>query len=164
MLILYKHRLFVKKNVHLRPFSCMMFTVIPIGEVLRALRNKHGVSLRRLGGEIGISFNTLSAYERNVIHPTLESSYKMARYFDVPIEYFILGEKTTQEFSDADLRVLFKEADSLGREDRSVIKSYLRKYLSTRRHLEELIEEAHECHTRASEEKPVKKQKRIRQH
>jgi len=132
--------------------------MIPIGKVLRALRDKHGLSLRRLGSEIGISFNTLNAYERNVIHPTLESSYKMARFFDVPIEYFILGENTTQEFRDAELRVLFKEADSLNRQDRSIIKSYLRKYLSTRKQFEELIEEAQETTTGAAKRRPVKGQ------
>ena len=126
--------------------------VIPIGKVLRNLRNQSGLSLRKLGKEIGISFNTLNAYERNAIHPTLQSSYKMARFFDVPIEYFIHGEKTTQEFRDAELRVLFQQADTLNKEDRSVIKSYLRKYLSTRKQLEQLIEEARE-HTTAGVQK-----------
>jgi transcriptional regulator with XRE-family HTH domain len=134
--------------------------MIPIGKVLRALRNKHGLSLRRLGSQIGISFNTLNAYERNVIHPTLQSSYKMARFFDVPIEYFIHGEKTTQEFRDAELRVLFQESDTLNKEDRLVIKSYLRKYLGTRRQLEELIEEAQKTVTGAAKRKRVKKQER----
>jgi transcriptional regulator with XRE-family HTH domain len=134
--------------------------MIPIGKVLRALRNKHGLSLRRLGSEIGISFNTLNAYERNVIHPTLESSYKMARFFEVPIEYFIYGEKTTQEFHDAELRALFQEADTLNKENRSVIKSYLRKYLSTRKQLDELIEEAHERPSAGVERNPIKKQKK----
>jgi transcriptional regulator with XRE-family HTH domain len=137
-----------------------MLGVIPIGKVLKALRNKHGMSLRKLGTEIGISFNTLNAYERNVIHPTLESSYKMARFFDVPIEYFIHGEKTTQEFRDAELRALFCEADILNKEDRSVIKSYLRKYLGTLKQLEELIEEANERPTTAVEKNPVKRRKK----
>ena len=134
--------------------------MIPIGKVIRALRNKHGVSLRKLGSEIGISFNTLNAYERNIIHPTLQSSYKMARFFDVPIEYFIHGEKTTQEFRDAELRVLFQEADTLNKENRLVIKSYLHKYLNTRRQLEELTEEAQETVTGAARRKRVKKQER----
>jgi len=134
--------------------------VIPIGKVLRALRNKHGLSLRKLGKEIGISFNTINAYERNIIHPTLESSYKMARFFDVPIEYFIHGEKMTQEFHDAELRTLFQEADTLSKDDRSVIKSYLRKYVGTRKQLDELIEEAHERPPTGVEKNPVKKQKK----
>jgi transcriptional regulator with XRE-family HTH domain len=117
--------LFVNKNVHIQPFFCIMQRVIPIGKVLRTLRNQSGLSLRKLGKEIGISFNTLNAYERNAIHPTLESSYKMARFFDIPIEYLIHGEKATQEYRDAELLTLFHEADALSREDRSVIKSYL---------------------------------------
>ena len=151
----------VNKNVHIQPFFCIMLSMIPIGKVLRELRNKSGLSLRRLGKEIGISFNTLNAYERNAIHPTLESSYKMARFFDIPIEYLIHGEKATQEFRDAELLTLFHDADGLSKEDRSVIKSYLRKFLSTRKQLEELIEEAHERPTVRVEKKPVKKQKKI---
>jgi len=151
----------VNKNVHIQPFFCIMLSMIPIGKVLRELRNKSGLSLRRLGKEIGISFNTLNAYERNAIHPTLESSYKMARFFDIPIEYLIHGEKATQEFRDAELLALFHDADVLSKEDRSVIKSYLRKFLSTRKQLDELIEEAHESPAVGVEKKPVKKQKKI---
>ena len=67
--------------------------MIPIGDKLKDLRKKKGLSLRAVGKEIGISFNTLSAYERNIVQPTLENCYKMAKFFEVPIEYFIFGEK-----------------------------------------------------------------------
>jgi len=153
-------RVFVNRNIHNRPFCCMMESMIPIGKVLRGLRNQTGLSLRRLGKEIGISFNTLNAYERNAIHPTLETSYKMARYFDVPIEYFIFGDKATQAFRDAELLALFHEADALGKEDRSVIKSYIRKYLGTRKQLEDLFEEAQERPKVAVEKNPIKKRKK----
>jgi len=134
--------------------------MIPIGTILKKLRTEKGLSIRRLGKEIGISFNTINAYERNAIHPTLESSYKMARYFDVPIEYFIFGDKATQAFRDAELLALFHEADALGKEDRSVIKSYIRKYLGTRKQLEELTEEAQERPKVPVEKNPIKKRKK----
>jgi transcriptional regulator with XRE-family HTH domain len=134
--------------------------MIPIGAILKKLRTEKGLSIRRLGKEIGISFNTINAYERNAIHPTLESSYKMARYFDVPIEYFIFGDKATQTFRDAELLALFHEADALGKQDRSVIKSYIRKYLSTRKQLEDLFEEAQERPKVAVEKNPIKKRKK----
>ena len=105
--------------------------MIPIGKILKSLRAQKDISLRRMGKEVGISFNTLNAYERNVIHPTLESCYKMSRFFDVPMEYFIFGDKLTQEFRDAELRALTQEADRLKSEDRRVIKSYIKKYLKT---------------------------------
>jgi transcriptional regulator with XRE-family HTH domain len=150
----------VNKNVHIHPFFCIMPGVIPIGTVLKALRAQKGISLRKLGKEIGISFNTLNAYERNAIHPTLESSYKMARYFEVPIEYLIHGEKATQEFRDVELLAIFHDVDALSREDRSVIKSYIGKYLKTRTQLDELVEEAQE-RPKAVEKNPDKKRKKI---
>ena len=100
--------------------------------------------MRRMGKEVGISFNTLNAYERNAIHPTLESCYKMSRFFDVPMEYFIFGDKLTQEYRDAELKALFQEVDVLKSADRKVIKSYVKKFLKTKKQLEELIAQAEE--------------------
>jgi transcriptional regulator with XRE-family HTH domain len=150
----------VNKNVHSRAFVCIMFEVIPIGTVLKELRAQKGISLRGLGKEIGISFNTLNAYERNAIHPTLESSYKLARYFEVPIEYLIYGKKATQEFRDAELLALFHDVDALSKEDRSVIKSYIGKYVKTRTQLEQLVQEAGE-RPKTVEKNPDKKRKKI---
>jgi transcriptional regulator with XRE-family HTH domain len=118
--------------------------MIPIGKILKELRSNKGISLRRMGKEVGISFNTLNAYERNAIHPTLESCYKMSRFFDVPMEYFIFGDKLTQEYRDAELKALFKEVDDLKSADRKVIKSYVKKFLKTKKQLEELIAQAEE--------------------
>jgi transcriptional regulator with XRE-family HTH domain len=118
--------------------------MIPIGEILHKLRSEKGLSLRRMGKEVGISFNTLNAYERNAIHPTLESCYKLSRYFDVPMEYFIFGEKVTQELRDAELKALFQEVDALKAPDRRVVKSYIRKFLNTRKQMNDLISQAEE--------------------
>ena len=118
--------------------------MIPIGKILKELRAQKGVSLRRMGKEAGLSFNTLNAYERNVIHPTLESCYKMSRYFDVPMEYFIFGDKLKQEYWDAELKALFKEVDGLNSVDRKVIKSYIKKYLKTKKQMEDLVAQAEE--------------------
>ena len=116
--------------------------MIPIGEILPSLRSQKGLSLRRMGKEVGISFNTLNAYERNAIHPTLEYCYKLSRYFDVPIEYLIFGDKLTENFRDAELKALFKEVDALKGAERKVIKSYVRKFLNTKKQMEDLISQA----------------------
>ena len=118
--------------------------MIPIGKILKSLRSQKGISLRRMGKEVGLSFNTLNAYERNAIHPTLESCYKMSRFFDVPLEYFIFGDKLTQEYRDAELKALFKEVDELKSTERKVIKSYVKKFLKTKRQMEELLAQAEE--------------------
>ncbi|MBW8003725.1 MAG: helix-turn-helix transcriptional regulator [Planctomycetes bacterium] len=132
------------RDVYLSVILCILIFMIPIGKILKSLRSQKGISLLRMGKEVGISFNTLNAYERNAIHPTLESCYKMSRFFDVPMEYFIFGDKLTQEYRDAELKALFKEVDELKSTDRKVIKSYLNKFLKTKRQMEELIAQAEE--------------------
>jgi transcriptional regulator with XRE-family HTH domain len=116
--------------------------MIPIGAVLKALRARKGLSLRRLGEEVRISFNTLSAYERNFVQPTIENCFKLSRFFEVPMEYFILGEDADMAFRDAELLPLFHGVDALPREERTVIKRYMRKYLKAKETLAELATEA----------------------
>ncbi len=134
----------MSRDVYLSALLCILICMIPIGKILKSLRSQKGISLRRMGKEVGLSFNTLNAYERNAIHPTLESCYKMSRFFDVPMEYFIFGDKLTQEYRDAELKALFKEVDNLKSTERKVIKSYVNKYLKTKRQMEELLAQAEE--------------------
>ena len=134
----------MSRVVYLSVVLCILIFMIPIGKILKSLRSQKGISLRRMGKEVGLSFNTLNAYERNAIHPTLESCYKMSRFFDVPMEYFIFGDKLTQEYRDAELKALFKEVDELKSTDRKVIKSYMKKFLKTKRQMEELLVQAEE--------------------
>ena len=137
--------------------------MIPIGKILKSLRAQKDISLRRMGKEVGISFNTLNAYERNVIHPTLESCYKMSRFFDVPMEYFIFGDKLTQEFRDAELRALTQEADRLKSTDRKVIKSYIKKFLKAKRQMDDLVAQAEEEDTQPRRKKSAQKNKKNQQ-
>ena len=130
--------------------------MIPIGAVLKALRAQKGLSLRRLGEEVGISFNTLSAYERNFVQPTIENCFKLSRFFEVPMEYFILGENADMAFRDAELLPLFHGVDALPREDRTLVKRYMRKYLKAKETLAELAAQAGE----ESQEEEKKGQKR----
>ena len=134
----------MSRAVYLSVDLCILIFMIPIGKILKSLRSEKGISLRRMGKEVGMSFNTLNAYERNAIHPTLESCYKMSKFFDVPMEYFIFGDKLTQEYRDSELKALFKEVDELKSTERKVIKSYVKKFLKTKRQMEELLAQAEE--------------------
>ena len=135
----------MSRDVYLFMVLCIIICMIPIGKILKSLRSDKCISLRRMGKEVGMSFNTLNAYERNAIHPTLESCYKMSRFFDVPMEYFIFGDKLTQEYHDSELKSLFKEVDELKSTERKVIKSYVKKFLKTKRQMEELLAQAEEA-------------------
>jgi len=116
--------------------------MLPIGDILKRLRKEKGLSLRALGSRVNISFNTLSAYERNTVQPTIENCYTLSKFFEVPIEYFILGEKSKKDFHDIKLLELFNDVDSLNGEDRVVIKNYIKKYLKTKYKLESLKKES----------------------
>jgi transcriptional regulator with XRE-family HTH domain len=133
--------------------------VIPIGDILKKLRAQKKLSLRALGEDIGISFNTLAAYERNLVQPTIENCYKLSRYFEVPMEYFILGEKANKEFRDPELLVLFHGADGLQRPDRNVIKGYVRKYLKAKQVLDDLALQAEEEDQKEEKKRPKKRKK-----
>jgi len=134
--------------------------MIPIGDVLKQLRAQKKLSLRALGEEVDISFNTLAAYERNLVQPTIENCYKLSRYFEVQMEYFILGEKAKKEFRDPELLALFHGVDTLQRSDRNVVKGYVRKYLKAKQVLNDLALQA-EQDSKIVEKKKPKNRKKI---
>lgn len=117
-----------------------MYTM-KIGDNLRAIRQKSGLSLRDLQKEIGISYHTLGAYERNTIQPTIENCYKVCKYFKVPIESLIIGVECVHEFSDFELKKLFAGVDKMGQEDRENVKKFLRRYVKARDEYDQVVGE-----------------------
>ena len=107
-----------------------------IGENLRKLRQKKGLSLRKVQKETGIAYNTLGSYERNTSQPTIENIYKLCRYFDVPIEYLFVGEDSYKDFKDIELLTLFNKMDKLEKENRDVVKNYLKKFINAKEELD----------------------------
>ena len=112
-----------------------------IGKYLRQLREAEGLTIRELAKKVGISHNTLAGYERESIMPSLQNAYTIAEYFGVPVEYLLKGRKIISEFNDADLLALFKEIDTLEREDREIAKKFLQKLLNNRKERDSLIRE-----------------------
>ena len=113
-------------------------------ENLKRLREERGLSIRALSREVDITHFTLGAYEREKIVPSLENGFKLAEFFDVPIEYLVKGEKVHTDFNDAKLLELFRTVDEMSREERSVVKKYLQKVIKNRLEWTELQAEAEE--------------------
>ena len=113
-------------------------------ENLKRLREERGLSIRALSREVDITHFTLGAYEREKIVPSLENGFKLAEFFDVPIEYLVKGEKVNTDFNDAKLLELFRTVDEMSREERSVVKKYLQKVIKNRLEWTELQAEAEE--------------------
>ena len=113
-----------------------------IGDNLRVLRKKAGLSLRGLEKEVGLSHNTLGAYERHSIEPTITNCYRLRRYFGVPVEYLFLGEACLRNYQDHELSTLVKRIDFLDEEHRQTVKRYLQKYIDVVEELDALKKEA----------------------
>ena len=113
-----------------------------IGKRLRQLRNEKGLSIRELAKEIGISHNTLAAYERHDMMPSLENGYIMAEYFEIPIEYFLKGKKVFTDFNDSTLLELFRDVDEMNTEYRTLAKRFLEKLVKNHREKRELERDA----------------------
>ena len=113
-----------------------------IGKRLRELRTKKGLSIRELAKEIGISHNTLAAYERHDMMPSLENGYIMAEYFEMPMEYFLKGKKVFTDFNDSTLLVLFRDVDEMNTEYRKLAKKFMEKLVANYRQKHELEREA----------------------
>ena len=113
-----------------------------ICENLKRLREEHELSIRALSREVDITHYTLGAYERQKIVPSLENGFKLAEFFDVPIEYLVKGEKVNTDFNDPKLLELFRIIDEMPSEERIVVKKYLRKFIANRQQWTELQDEA----------------------
>jgi len=128
-------------------FACLSFYVyysimFNIGENLKKLRKEKGLSIRRLAQKVGISHNSLSEYERNLINPTLENAIKLCKFFNVSLEYLIFGEHSKFHYNDIELLELFKEVDDLKDEYRSLIKKYIKKIIRHKKEKDNFIRES----------------------
>jgi XRE family transcriptional regulator, master regulator for biofilm formation len=120
----------VKNVMHITQKTSRIAAMDMIGKRLRELRLERGLSIRELAKEVGISHNTLAAYERHAMMPSLENGYLIAEYFEIPIEYFLKGKKVFTDFNDSSLLALFREVDEMDAEYRGLAKRYLTKLIN----------------------------------
>jgi len=60
-----------------------------IGERLADLRKDKGLNQKDLAEVLGISLHTLSNYEREISTPDDEMKIRIARYFNVSLDYLL---------------------------------------------------------------------------
>ena len=58
----------------------------PLGNRVRELRERHGMTQAELGEAIGVTRQTVAAIEQNRYSPSLESAFRIARVFGTGIE------------------------------------------------------------------------------
>ncbi len=118
--------------------------MLSIGENLKKLRKEKGLSYRKLAKEVDISHTNLVVYESNQTMPSLENAIKLCKFFNVPLEYLIMGEKSDFQYHDLELVQLFKEVDGMNEEDRSMVKGFIHKLIKNRQEREQLRKESTE--------------------
>ena len=111
-------------------------------QTLKRLRAASGLSLRELSEAVGISHNNLSCYENGTVAPTFEMVVKLARHFDLPVDYFVHGESLTSDIADPELRSLVKRIDGMKKTDRDLVKQYLKTVIRNREERGELEQKA----------------------
>lgn len=75
-------------------FTDQEFDEIEIGKAfgiaLKELRKHKNLSLKSLGNSVDIIDSTINRYENGINIPTITQAIKIADFFDLPIEVFIL--------------------------------------------------------------------------
>ena len=67
------------------------------GKVLRQLRIQDGLTQTELGNALGVSFSTISMYERGEREPDFEMLEVIADYFNVSMDYLHNKEKSSPQ-------------------------------------------------------------------
>lgn len=62
------------------------------GETLKNLREIKGITQKDLGDYLGVSRATIAGYETKNHQPDYEKLEKLARYFEVSIDYLLTGD------------------------------------------------------------------------
>jgi len=89
-----------------------------LGERLKLLRKEKGLSLDELGAALNMPKSSLSRYETGTSDPSIETVRKIARYFNVSIDW-LAGETDVRDpvnVSEEHLKKLLKIIDILKEE------------------------------------------------
>lgn len=102
---------------------------------LRALREQFGMTQESLGQLVGVTRQTIAAWEKGDSTPTLAQLFKLSRVMGVPVEVFLKNEQT-----QADVTLLFRadQPDTLTPEMRMIFAKKAANYAA----VEKLLDEA----------------------
>lgn len=82
-----------------------------IGERIKYLRRKQGLSLQELADIIGKSKGNISGYENNKYEPSAQTILALAKYFKISTDWILSGEIFIQQEKEDHTRVLKSELE-----------------------------------------------------
>ncbi len=107
---------------------------------LRSLRKSKEWSQGQLGKMIGADLQRISKYERGVMWPTMELMVRLAKVFDVSVDYLIRDQEnaTISKIKNSTLRHQMEEVNDLPDKDQETVISFLDAFIK-RRKFEDLV-------------------------
>lgn len=78
-----------------------------IGQAIRTLRQKKGMTQAQLGDAIGMSDSGISNLEKGKAYPPKSTIEKLCRAFDIPMPYLLMQSIEEEDFPE-DKRVLYR--------------------------------------------------------
>ena len=108
---------------------------------LKELRKNKGWSQGQLAKKIDADLQRISKYERGVIWPTMELMVKLAKVFDVSIDFLIRDDQNTAVTKIRNQKLLnrLEAINNLPQEDQETVVSFLDAFIK-RRKFEELVQ------------------------
>jgi transcriptional regulator with XRE-family HTH domain len=101
---------------------------MPVGNKLKQLRQERGWSQAQLANKLDIHQKQISGYERNLHVPQTDVIIKMARLFNISLDYLVLDERDNLpvvKIGDRDLLQRLEEIDRLSEHDKATIKEII---------------------------------------
>jgi len=99
-----------------------------IGEHVKRLRQEKGWSQAQLANKLSVHQKQISGYERSVHIPSTDVIIRMAKLFDVSLDYLLFEDRDDvlpAEIADRDLLRRLEEVDKLSDQDKATIKEIL---------------------------------------
>jgi transcriptional regulator with XRE-family HTH domain len=105
-----------------------------LGEVIKRLRIENGLSQKALADKIGKTPHLISAIERGVVTPSIETLTDIARVFSMSVsEIFLESEESLTE--NPNITVLMSQVGKLSKEDQAAVIEVLSNYIKAKRSL-----------------------------
>ncbi|PAD17376.1 helix-turn-helix domain-containing protein [Shouchella clausii] len=109
-----------------------------LGERIRSLREKEGLTQKQLAEKLKIPHQNLSNYERNFRQPDYETLNKIASYFDVSVDY-LLGRTDNP---NSDISIAYDGGIKYEDEDeREFIEQQLEQYRKMKKRMQERLKQ-----------------------
>ena len=95
-------------------------------DIIEKLRNRSGLTQKDLAEKLGIARTTYSGYANGTREPDHNTLRKIAKYFEVSMDYLLTGEDGKKLIIEDDMKIkLNEEFDRLTKEEQENLLSFI---------------------------------------